>query len=87
MNEARYTREMRLRAVRHLPEDFPNQVIRDARARNRRSQRNRLTVITAAICVALAVAVHWTITARTNATNLEMWSKAANQIAALEQTI
>jgi len=85
--EADYVRELRLRAGRHLPPDFARQVIHDARRQRRRTQRNRLTAITAALCVAIVLAAHWTVTARTDSQNLALWSKAAQQITVLEQTI
>ena len=85
--ESEYLKTMRLRAGKSLPPGFARDVICDARSRGRRSQRNRLTVLTAALCVALVLGVHWMITIQTNRRNLEMWSKAASQIAVLEQTI
>ncbi|MGO9057079.1 MAG: hypothetical protein ACLQU2_06780 [Candidatus Binataceae bacterium] len=85
--EEHYVRASRLRASKHLPPDFAGLVLRDAKARRQRSQRNRLTVITAALCVALVLAAHWMMTARTDRQNRELWSKAARQITALEETI
>jgi len=85
--EADYARELRLRAGRHLPSDFARQVIRDARKQQRRTQRIRLTAVTAALCIATVLAAHWMITARADRQNLELWSKAAQQITALEETI
>jgi hypothetical protein len=85
--EERFVIEMRLRAGRQLPADFPSRVVRDARLHQRRSQRGKLTVITTAACITLAVAAHWLMTARTNRENLQQWSKAAQQIAVLEETI
>jgi hypothetical protein len=86
-SETDYVRELRLRASRHLPPDFARQVIHDARTQRRRTQRNRVTAITAALCIAIVLAAHWMITARTDRQNLELWSKAAQQITALEETI
>jgi hypothetical protein len=85
--EEHFVREMRLRAGRQLPADFPSRVVRDARLRRQSSQRNKLTAITTAVCIGLAVTAHWLITTRTNRANLEQWSKAAQQIAVLEETI
>ncbi len=85
--EARYMHELRRHAQRHLPPDFARQVVRDAKARQWRSQRNRLTVATTALCIAIVLAAHWMIKARTDRRNLGQWSKAAQQIAALEETI
>jgi hypothetical protein len=85
--ETLYLNQMRQRAGGNLPPDFARKVIRDAQVRRRRSQRNRLTAVTAVLCVALVLAVHWVMTARTNRKNLELWSKAADQIAVLERTI
>jgi len=85
--ETRYVRELRRRAALHLPPDFPNQVVRDAKARRLRAQRNRLTVITTAVCIAIVLTAHWIIKTRTDRQNLELWSKAAQQIAAVERTI
>jgi hypothetical protein len=80
-------RELGLRAGRLLPPDFSRRVLEDARAQHQRSQRNRLTVITAAVCIAVVLASHWILKSRTDRQNLEQWSKAAQQIAALEKTI
>jgi len=85
--ETRYLHELRRRAAMHLPPDFPNQVVRDAKARRLRSQRNRLTMITTAVCIAVVLAAHWMIKTRTDRRNLELWSKAVQQITAVEQTI
>jgi hypothetical protein len=85
--EGRHLMELRRRAARHLPPDFSSQVVRDAKAYQRRSARNRLTLITTALCIAAVLAAHWIIKARIDRENLEQWSKAAQQIAALEQTI
>jgi hypothetical protein len=85
--ETGYLNQMRLRAGNNLPPDFAREVIRDAQVRGRRSQRNRLTAVTAMVCIALVLAVHWMMTARSNRKNLELWSKAAGQIAVLDQTI
>jgi hypothetical protein len=85
--EADYARELRLRAGRHLPADFALRVMRDARRQQRRTQRTRLTAITAALCIAIVLAAHWMVTARSERQNLEQWSKAAQQIKALEETI
>ncbi|HKD65910.1 MAG TPA: hypothetical protein VKB84_03650 [Candidatus Binataceae bacterium] len=85
--ETHYLRELGVRAGRKLPPDFSSQVMRDAKARRRRSQRNRWTVITVALCIAIALAAHWINAARINRTNLELWSKAAQQAAALEVAI
>ncbi len=85
--EHRYAPELRRRAGRHLPPDFPSRVLHDANERMRRSQRNRWTAITAALCVAIVLAAHWVGRAMANRQNLEQWSKAAQQIAAMEQTI
>jgi hypothetical protein len=85
--ERRYLMEMRRQAARHLPPDFSSQVVRDARLYQRRSARNRLTLITTALCIAAVLAAHWIVKARADRQNLEQWSKAAQQIAALEQTI
>jgi hypothetical protein len=85
--EADYIRELRLRAGRHLPPDFARQVIHDARIQRRRIQRNRLTAITAALCVAIVLAAHWMATVRSDRQNLALWAKAAQQITALEDTI
>jgi hypothetical protein len=85
--EEQFVREMRVRAARRLPADFPSRVVRDARRLRQRSQRSRLTLITTALCVALAVAAHWLMTLHTNRDNLEQWSRAAQQTAALEETI
>jgi len=85
--ESRYLRELRMRAGRHLAPDFPARVLHDARVRQRRSQRNKLTVITAALCVLLAVSAHWVMTAATDRHNQAMWAKEVQQIAVLEQTI
>lgn len=85
--ETNYLKEMRLRAGSHLPPDFAAVVTRDAQVCRRRAQRNRLTAMTAVLCVALVIAVHWVMTAQANRKNLEMWSKTANQITVLEETI
>lgn len=85
--ETNYLKEMRMRAGSHLTPGFATSVMRDAQARRRRSQRNRLAAMTGALCVALVIAVHWMMTAQTNRKNLEMWSKAARQITVLEETI
>jgi hypothetical protein len=85
--EEHFVREMRLRAGRQLPADFPSRVVRDARLRRHNSQRNKLAAITTALCIGLAVAAHWLITAHANRDNLEQWSRAAQQIAVLEETI
>jgi hypothetical protein len=85
--EGRYVQELRLRAGRHLPLDFSTQVMQEARARVRRSQRNRLTVATAVVCLAIVLAAHWITNGWTDRQNRELWSKATQQITALEQTI
>lgn len=85
--EEHYVHASRLRAGKHLPPDFARQVLRDAQAHRQRFQRKRLAAITAALCVALVLAAHWMMTARTDRQNRELWSKAAQQITALEETI
>jgi hypothetical protein len=85
--EARYLMALRRRAAQHLPPDFCSQVVRDAKVYQQRSARNRLTLITTALCILAVLAAHWIIKARIDRQNLEQWSTAAQQIAALEQTI
>ena len=85
--EEHYIRASRLRAGQHLPPDFARQVMRAANAHRQRSRRNRLAAITAALCVALVLAAHWVMAVRTDRQNRELWSKAAQQITALEENI
>jgi len=83
--EVRYLEAARTRAQGHLPADFAANVIRGAAQRRRNSRNSRLTIVTAAACLAAVVAAHLAIRAETNSVNLATWNQTQQQVVAMEE--
>jgi hypothetical protein len=85
--ERRYLEAARRRAQSQLPSDFAERVIRDADYRRRRLHYSRLTVITAAACLAVAVASHMALRAVASNANMATWNETQQQVIALEESL
>jgi len=83
--ETRYLEAARAHAQGHLRPDFAASVIRGAAERRRNSRNSRLTIVTAAACLAAVVAAHLAIRAETSSVNLATWSQTQQQVLALEE--
>ena len=88
--EALYVEHQRRYARAQLPPDFARQVIDDAR-RNAIAGglaiRLRLVAITGALCVMSAVSISWIDSRYTQEQNLQTWTRTAEQIRVLEESI
>lgn len=88
MNPERlYAPEIRRRAEEQLPPDFARMVLAAGDSYRHRRERNRITALTTAVCLGIALVTHYVMTTHNDRRNLEQWSKAAQQVSALEQTI
>ena len=88
--ESLYVEHQRRYARTQLPPDFAQRVIEEAR-RNAGiaslSVRLRLVAITGALCVMGAISMHWIQTQYAQQENLQSWTRTAEQIRVIEETI
>ena len=88
--ESLYLEHQRRYARTLLPPDFALSVIEEARHNAgiaTLSVRLRLVAITGALCVMGAISMHWIQTQYTQQENLQSWTRAAEQIRVIEETI
>ena len=79
--------KLQLEASRHLPPHFARQVIHKARHDCRRVRERRVVAITGAICLALAVSLHWFIKTAADRDNLAQWDSTSAQIWSIESSL
>jgi hypothetical protein len=82
----RYIEDARRRGYDHLSATFARDVIHAAGKRHKRAQL-RVAALTAAICIGVAMSVHWLRTDLTERKNLEAWKTTAAQTRVLQESI
>ena len=88
--ETLYVERQRRYARTQLPPDFAQRVIEEAQQNAgiaSLSVRLRLVAITGALCVMGAVSMHWLQIQYAQQQNLQNWTRTAEQIRVIEETI